>query len=223
MSVYEEALKEWKQRDPHLLDLDGFERFLAEKEKQVKAAHGAEDAYWERNRYCEERLMDIAIKAVLESEFSFPPKTWDEFFELAHRYMKLAKWKGYNLSVDCHWFHAICKELAVKGELGKAEVRGIWRRIVKHPEWYYDWNTALGAKGFTGSEGHLSGLLAICVKLGRENEASEMLNNLPAELRYLGDVPEHIKEYVLSESWKKTYDSCKKCTSQNCTSCVETP
>lgn len=37
MSSYEEALKEWKKRDPYLLDFEGFQRLLAEKEKEVKA------------------------------------------------------------------------------------------------------------------------------------------------------------------------------------------
>ena len=36
MSKYEEALEEWKQRDPYLLDFEGFERFLKEKSKEVK-------------------------------------------------------------------------------------------------------------------------------------------------------------------------------------------
>jgi len=218
MSKYEEALEEWKQRDPYLSDFEGFERFLAEKEKQRKATHGTKDAYWERNKYCAEKLMDIAIMAVLESEFNFPPKTWDEFFELAHRYMGLAKWKRYN--VESYWGE-VSKDFDVDG-INKAEARRIWRRIVKHPEWYYDWNTALGAKGYSGSAYWLMYRLALCVKLGKEKETSEVVNNLPVELRYLGDVPEHIKEYVMNESWKH-YDICKKCTTQNCMTCLECP
>ena len=218
MSLYDETLKEWKQRDPYLSDFEGFERFLAEKEKQRKATHGAKNAYWERNKYCAEKLMDIAIMAVLESEFSFPPKTWDEFFELAHRYMGLAKWKRYN--VEAYWGD-VRKDFDVDG-INKAEARKIWRRMVKHPEWYYDWNTALGAKGYSGSAYWLMYRLALCAMLGKENEASEVVNNLPVELRYLGDVPEHIKEYVINEGWKH-YDICKKCTTQNCMTCLECP
>ena len=36
MSKYEEALEEWKQRDPYLSDFEGFERFLKEKSKEAK-------------------------------------------------------------------------------------------------------------------------------------------------------------------------------------------
>lgn len=36
MSRYEEVLKEWKQRDPYLLDFEGFERFLKEKSKETQ-------------------------------------------------------------------------------------------------------------------------------------------------------------------------------------------
>lgn len=221
MSLYEQALEEWKKRDPHLLDLEGFEQFLAEKEKEEQIVRDAKDAYWARNRYCEGKLMDIAIKAVLESEFDFPPKSWSEFFDLAHRYMELVKWRGYNLALDA-WGREVCKHFGVE-PVTKVEARRIWRRLVKHPEWYRDWNTAIGAKGYTGSEYYLSGLLAICVKLGKEEEASEILNNLPFELRCLAEVPDHIKQYVIEQGWRKTYDVCKGYTSLNCMECVEAP
>jgi len=34
---YEGMLEEWKKRDPYLLDFDGFERLLAEREREERA------------------------------------------------------------------------------------------------------------------------------------------------------------------------------------------
>jgi hypothetical protein len=220
MSLYEKALEEWKKRDPYLLDAEGFEKFLKEKENEQRLIHDVADAYWERNRYCERKLFDIAVRAVLESEFNFPPKTWEDFFEIAHRYETFTRWRGYNPAFDA-WGQAIAKDFGVK--IGRIESKRIWRRVVKHPEWYRDWDSAVGYHGYSGSAYYLTALLAICVKLGKEKEASQVLNNLPVELRYLGDIPNRIRKGVIEQSWRKIYDVCKNCTETNCKECLEAP
>jgi len=219
MSLYEQALEEWKKRDPYLLDYEGFEEFLKQKEETQRVVHEFADAYWERNKYCEAKLLGVAIQAVLESEFDFPPKTWSEFFEMAERYQTLARWRGYNPAFEA-WGKAIATEFVVKVQ--RIEAKRIWRRIVKHPEWYYDWDSAVGCHGFGGSAYYLTALLAICVKLGKEKESSEILNNLPMELRYRGDIPDHIQKALIEQGWREIYNICKTCTETNCKECLKT-
>jgi len=217
MSLYEQALEEWKKRDPYLLDMEGFERFLAEREKQAEVGR---DAWREREKYCVERLNEVVIKAVLRREFGdveqSPIEDWHDFFLMSHRYEEIRNGLSDWLPFDHFGVQKIRETLNVEVSLSFAY--DTWRRIIKHPEWYADWEATYGAKGFDGDGYRLKLWLALCVKLGLEDEALEILNNLPEELRHPSVIPEHIKGWIESQSWKQTYGcgGCKRATCEGC-------
>jgi len=221
MSLYEPALEEWKKRDPHLLDFEGCQRFLDA--KRVIAEH-REDNWRQRNNYCIQKLRNRVVTHQLIREFGDitekPINNWQDFYEMAHRYTEIVKGLGDFLPFG-DWFSRdkIKKTLGIM--IGIRFAYDTWRRIVKHPEWFADWDCAYGYKGYTGSRYKLGMWLALCVKLGLEQRASEILNNLPEELRHPPEPPEHIKEGVEKKVWKKTYkEYCKDCKRPTCESCV---
>jgi len=221
--IYEKALEEWKKRDPYLTDYEGFKKYLEQLEAQITAEQTeAKDSYWERMEYCERKLFDLAVRAVLEKEFGNPPQSWDDFFKVAKRYEELVKWRGYG--IEAWWNRGYAQAFGVNVKVTREIARKIWRKVVKHPEWFGDWQTALGAKGYSGSAYWLKWYLTLCVLLGKEQEASEILNNLPEELRYPSEEPpEYVKKHLETQGWKKVYDLCKTCKEQNCDVCDKVP
>ena len=218
MSLHQQALKEWKERDPYLLDFEGFERFL--EEKQEKKAESK--AWGQREKYCTRKLKDLVIKAVLIREFSDveaqPICGWEDFYAMAHRWVQIDNGLGDWLPFDGFGARKIKETLNITISIRFAY--DYWREHIKHPEWFADWDIALGAKGFSGDGYRLRWWLALCATLGIEAEALEILNNLPEELRHKG-IPEGIKKDVQQEGWKQTYEEhCKGCTRNTCMGCV---
>jgi len=56
--------------------------------------------------------------------------------------------------------------------------------------------TDLGAKGYSGDKYRLKWWFALCFKLGKGDEAREVVNNLPKELRHPNVIPDYVKERV---------------------------
>jgi len=218
MSLYEQAIEEWKQQDPYLENFEGFQRFLEEKEKQKAES----DAWQEREEYCTKKLKDLVIKAVLIREFGdvevSPVCTWEDFYEMAHRWVQIDNGLGDWLPFDSFGVGKIKHTLNIT--VSPKFAYDYWRENIAHPEWFGDWDVAFGAKGYCGDGYRLRMWLAICVKLGVGAEALEILNNLPEEMRRKG-IPDHIKEYVEHEAWKETYkEYCKDCKRDTCEGCV---
>ena len=59
----------------------------------------------------------------------------------------------------------------------------------------------------------------MCVKLGLQDEALEILNNLPEELRHPPIVPDWVKASLETEGWKDTY-KCRSCKRATCEGCI---
>ena len=218
MSLHEKALEEWKERDPHLLDFEGFQRFLEEKQKEKADT----DAWRHRESYCTEKLRNLVIKAVLIKEFADveaePLCSWNDFYDMARRYLEIWNGLGDWLPFDGFGVGKVRETLDIT--LSMRFAYDYWIERIEHPEWFRDWDGAFGRKGYSGDAYRLRLWLALCVKLGLEAEALEVLNNLPEELRNTR-IPDRIKESLEVESWKETYKQyCEGCTRANCEGCV---
>jgi len=224
----EEALEEWKRHDPYLLDFEGFQRFLEEKEKKAKLEEKkAKPQSWEepqhirRQKYCTQKLRNLVLRAVVSREFGDierkPIGSWEEFCRMAERYSELKQKLGDWIPFDTIGMHKIREVLGIELEFKFAYQ--VWRSVVRHPEWFGDWDSALGAKGYSGDAYWLRMWLALCYVLGVGEEASEILNNIPEELREPEEVPDYIKSYLEEEGWKDTY-KCRDCQAESCVDCV---
>ena len=218
MSFYEQALEEWKKRDPHLLDFEGFQKFLDN--KRIIADH-IDNAFIQRERYCTQKLLGIIVEHVLSKEFGDitekPIDDWQDFYEMAQRYLEVKGGLGDWLPFDTVGLHRVEKTLGITLNLRFAY--DTWRRLIHHPEWFADWDVAYGSKGYSGSAYRLKIWLALCVKLGLEDKALEIMNNLPEELRHPPGVPDYVKTDLETESWKDTY-KCRSCRRPTCEGCV---
>ena len=166
----------------------------------------------------------MVVKAVLVKEFGDigekPIGDWQDFYEMAQRYTQILNGLGDWLPFG-EWISRDRTKKTLGITIGVRFAYDTWRRIVKHPEWFSDWDVAYGYKGYTGSRYHIATWLALCVELGLEKEASEILNNLPEELRHPPEIPERIKSGVEEESWKRIYkEHCEGCKRDTCEGCV---
>lgn len=224
MSMKEEALKEWKKRDPYLEDLDGFERFLQEKQnKEV-----SNEAWKKREPYCVKKLRELVVKGVLTKEFrdieKEPLQSWEDFHAMAERFIIIVRGHEYgeyglgnHLGFSIGFLERIKKIVGV--DLTLKFAHELWVEKIEHPEWFADWQTAIGAIGYSGDAYHLALWLALCTQLGVEAEALDVLNNLPEELRHKG-IPEYATRNVEAQHWKESYRECKGCTRSTCRGCV---
>lgn len=218
MSLYEQALEEWKQRDPYLLDMEGFEKFLEELQAEgmewetSKMYWVDEDGehertlrypvdpgdrspeYGQRRKYCEERFKDIVLRAVLEEEFGHLP---DDVLRMVKRGKEVLEELG-----DYLWFTHKPRNpesFARSHHIKEERADELWRTHVKNPIWFRDFENAVGAKGYSGDAYRLKWWLALCINLGKDEEACEVVNNLPKELRHPEVLPFYIEERMQKE------------------------
>lgn len=219
MSLYEQALEEWKQRDPYLLDMEGFEQFLAEMEEQAEEGVEWKTAkqYWvdedgeheetlrypvdpgdrapkygQRRKYCEERFKDVILRAVLEEEFGYLP---DNTLRMIKRGKEILDDLGDVpfIGIKPRNPRSFAEKVFGEGITGE-KAEELWRLHVKNPIWFRDFENAVGVKGYSGDRYWLRWWFALCVKLGRGEEAEEVVNNLPKELRHPEVLPPYIEE-----------------------------
>ena len=215
MSSYEQALEEWKQRDPYLLDMEGFEKFLeelqaegvewettkmywvdedGEHERILRTPKDLGDCapeYGQRRKYCEDRFKDIVLRAVLGEEFGDLP---DNILRMIKRGKEVLEELGdYPLfTIKPRNIESFTRSRHITEERADE----LWRTHVKNPIWFRDFESAVGAKGYTGDRYWLKWWFALCVMLGRGEEAEEVVNNLPKELRHPEVLPYYIEEWV---------------------------
>lgn len=228
MSSVKDLLEEWKQRDPFLLDMEGFERFVeerqsedvewetvevyafrdgkeevrTEKRKKIIDPGSKPPHYNQRQKYCEKRLKFIVLKAVMEEEFGDLTSrnlSWEEVFKVVEKYRELHE--GLFRYGMPSGGNANCDLKRILGfTIRQEEVEREWRLNVRNPIWFADFENAVGAKGRSGDSYWLKAWFYICVKLKKGKEASELVNNLPKELRHPNILPYYIEGRLKSEA-----------------------